>query len=549
MYLSPLKLKLTHIISNNKIKNPEFDNKLLSIEGLSVLAASKLEDQRIGVSFTEKHMVKKDFYMPPEIPKMGLQDEYLELCKLSSCTNQTMQKELQRGNAVADYCWLTSLKTNSIILNGNIRALNYMIQRCSKSELSELNIFAKQLYELLFPMSTKHIKKPPITKVKSAFNIYNSAPEAPSLTALYKHNISFFYRKIDEETLEKQQQNRNLIKQLLTDLSQGKISIHDTHATNILSIDSNRLQPSVTLLNYYDEQEYLDMLSSAILFENDENLLDINNHINSVPDDLRIGGTAPNLEEIKKGMLSSLLNKKTSLSDLEDSTAEVDESVPNTMRMIHILEYWDKLFLRNQTNTEEFSNIKKGNTEQQFLLDVYNGKRMVRSDKLGRAFEFIDYTFEVESSFCVNRQLNRHRLMNKINNKVITARNSYESFIFPNEIMQNQLLFTEYKNLIDKSFELYRKIIECSKDYYTAQYVLPQSVKTRLLMKVNARQLDYMLSQGTNSAPQIHDEFRLVCQQLFTTVESVHPNITQFFKFCDMEIYPQGRQKQMIPLE
>jgi thymidylate synthase ThyX len=284
------------------------------------------------------------------------------------------------------------------------------------------------------------------------------------------------------------------------------------------------------------------MLCYIILFENDENLLDSDDqYINSIPDDVRI--ESPNVRDLKKGVLSSLLNKQVSISELENSTAEIDESTPNALRMTHILEYWEKLLFQNKNNSEEFT--RKGNTEQQFLLDTYIGKRMVRRDKLGRAFEFIDYTFDVESSFRINRELNRHRIINKINNKVVTARNSYESFIFPNEVMQNQELFIKYKALLDKSFKLYRKVIDRTKDYYTAQYVLPLSVKTRQIMKINARQIDHLL--GLRTTPQTHDEFRLVAQQIFTLIESVHPNISRFFKFCDMiDNYPLGRLKQEL---
>jgi thymidylate synthase ThyX len=136
------------------------------------------------------------------------------------------------------------------------------------------------------------------------------------------------------------------------------------------------------------------------------------------------------------------------------------------------------------------------------------------------------------------REFKRHRTLSAIYPQVITPRNSYDSFIFPFEIVQNKDLFDIYRNLIDKSFGLYQKIVKKA-GYVTAQYVLPLSTRCNYLAKINLRELDYLLSLRTT--PQAHQEFRTLCQNMYSLVKIIHPNVSKLLTFVDMNTYNLGR--------
>jgi thymidylate synthase ThyX len=225
----------------------------------------------------------------------------------------------------------------------------------------------------------------------------------------------------------------------------------------------------------------------------------------------------------------------------EDST--VNKITENTICYDDLMDYWYYNSVESDTAIyQDYENDKELtlNKDQEYLIQKYIGERQTRRDKLGRAFEFIDYSFELSTSFRIMREFKRHRLTSSIYPAVVTARNSYDSFIFPIEIIQNKRLFDAYKKLIDKSFELYQKIVNKA-GYVTAQYVLPLSTRCNYISKINARELDYIF--GLRTTPQTHDEFRCLCQGMFTLVKTVHPNISKLLSFTDMNTYNLGRIK------
>lgn len=593
----------------------ELASETIGIEGLSIIAASKLTDNRIGISFIEKStryvpFSPDSFYIPEKLYELGLVDEFKDLCGLSYRTfnkifnslsdifkinhdvNKYMffdsekQKEVafdkltvtqdinnaikahnraikDKAFDIAGYSWLTSLKTN-IGFNCNARALEYLITKSKQSTIPELNNLSDNLYTLLsqsiepFIVRTKSIEG-----VDNKFNIYG---KEPSVISLYKHNIATLIRSFDnfdknmnssyydEEEEEEEEDineprpelrtNTNLVKSLLTELAlKGKNkNIHFKESTSdSIHIDSSNFEPGVSIVQFMDEQIAIDTLCSVILFENDENLLEYDEkNINNIDNSLRILGI--DKSKVKSGILYDIINKHKTIKNIYENDTTVVPTSENTLKFEDLQGYWHEN--RNVNDTPIFQDYVDPTLftltkDQEYLINRYIGERKSRRNKLGRAFEMIDYMFEITSSFRIMREFKRHRLSSSIYPQLLTARNSYDSFIFPSSIMQDKDLFEIYKNLIDRSFVLYTKVAK--KDYITAQYCLPLSTKCKYISKNNLRQLDYLLSIRT--MPQVHPEFRDIAQSMYETLLIIHPNLAKLLSFVDPNEYSLGRMK------
>jgi thymidylate synthase ThyX len=623
--------------TNNKDRGPTFINKLLSefgddsvaeldsqqvgIEGLSLLAASKLTDRRIGISFLEKStryvpFSADSFYIPSEIFEMGLVDDYKNLCALSYKTFQFIYNDLlsllkeqypiesyyfydsitkkevpfeslsleydlsmaekayqrslkDKAFDNAGYAWLLSLKTN-IGFNGNSRAIEYLLKNCKVSPLSELRELEFNLYNLLSENIEPFIKraKNPEHQIinTNPFSIY-SPSNGDSIISVYKHNIVNLLRTYDHfhtdldnidpmmmdenpKIPKNMKQNTNLVKNLLTEIGLAKndgtkIHLKDVKTGNDMPtrIDLENFRPVVDIVSFMNEQFCIDQLCSAIIYENNENLLYYDDkNSNNIDENLRI--LPANLTNIKAGVLYDIINNNRVLEDFGYIDTRVNKTTENTLSFNDISSYWqENAGLEDNPVHQDYLDKKKLSLtqDQSYIIKKYIGERRNRRDKLGRAFEFIDYTIELSSSFRIMREFKRHRLLNLLSQKVITARNSYASFIFPDIFLKNQHLFNEYKYLLEQSFTLYDKIIKKSNDYHTAQYVLPAGVRTNYVFKINFRELDHLLSLRTT--PQSHEEFRHICQGIYNLLMIIHPNLIKQLEFVDLNEYSLGRLK------
>ena len=591
----------------------ELASEQVGIEGLSLLAASKLTDQRVGISFLEKStryvpFSPDSFYIPAELYHYGLVDEYKSLCGLSYKTfnfiyndvielshekypiknclffdsklnkevifeNLSLESDVKNAEnaykrAVKDkafdnagYCWLLGLKTNTGF-NGNARAIEYLLQKCYLSPLSELKALSYHLYSLLSQSIEPFITRSSfitqgedqVITSKNPFEIYSGGN---SIIGVYKHNIVNLLHTYDtfQEGLEDiepkrpktMKQNTNLVKNILTEIGLStkegnKINLKESKS-NIIRVDPESFRPSVDIVSFMNEQWCIDQLCSAILFENNENLLDYDEqNINNIDENLRILDV--DTSKVKAGILFDIINGNKLLEDFNGIDTSVNRTTENTLTFNDINAYWEENnTIKDNPIYQDYLDKNKStiNKEQNFIINKYVENRKSRRDKLGRPFEFIDYTMELSSSFRVYRDLKRHRQMSLISSPLVTARNSYSSFIFPDLYIKNQHLFNEYKHLIDESFKLYNKIIKKSNDYHTAQYVLPTGVRHNYLIKTNLRHLDHMLSLRTQ--PSGMDEYRQICQGIYSLLMVIHPNLLKILKFVDMSQYPLGRLK------
>lgn len=168
------------------------------------------------------------------------------------------------------------------------------------------------------------------------------------------------------------------------------------------------------------------------------------------------------------------------------------------------------------------------------IIRAYFKFRENRRHRLGRAFETIDYSFELTTNYGVFRDLHRHRLLT----------------------MSRQLLSTKYgfdipKEIIELGIE--KDYIDCmyfSNDTYKsiansmpleAQYVVNFAYRYPYFIKMNLREACHMIELRTT--PQGHADYRNACQQIYSLIKYVHPVISEGIKFVDMHNYELERFK------
>lgn len=471
----------------------------------------------------------------------------------------------------ASYCWLTSLTTN-IGFNANCRSLEYLLHNLKASRLNENFNLGENMLSLLnhsIAPFLKRVDQEVITDQSQSgylisnsenFNTYN--PDgSDSMISVYKANIVNLLKPYDtfqedlehidggtaklspEQRLRAEQQknhkktNMNILNQILHN--------NDTIArikTDVPYVNQDNFRPSIFLADHRDEKRCINLLCAAILSQYNENLLDYDEYnFNNLDANLRIKPLEPN--SIQNGILYDLVNESKTIDEIANLYDDIhlNRITENGLRLNEFITYFEESSTTFDTTLyQDYDSDKLVITkDQQFLINSYVKNRRNRRQTLGRAFETVDYLFDITSSFRVFRDLKRHRINTLIKPPVLTTRNSFDNYIFPDLILKNENLFNAYKLLIEKSYALYEKLIKGTNDYITAQYVLPLAVKFNYSIKINARALDYLLSLRT--IPQGHEEYREICQLIYSTVKIVHPNIAKLFKFVDLNKYNLGR--------
>ncbi len=146
-----------------------------------------------------------------------------------------------------------------------------------------------------------------------------------------------------------------------------------------------------------------------------------------------------------------------------------------------------------------------GIDERIALIQAYVGERRNRRHKPGRAFERIDYRFDVLSDYGGFRDLQRHRLLT-IEWQSLTPNHGYAR---PDLIDEAGVggLFTE---TMERSARLYDDL---KPDFpQQAQYAVAMAYRLRYIMQFNAREAIHMLE--LRSAPQGHPSYRRVVLEM-----------------------------------
>jgi thymidylate synthase ThyX len=170
--------------------------------------------------------------------------------------------------------------------------------------------------------------------------------------------------------------------------------------------------------------------------------------------------------------------------------------------------------------------------ERNRVIRTYTEFRTSRRHRPGRAFEMVNYTFELFTNFGIFRDLHRHRILT-LERQLLSTRHGYD---LPPEMVDSGL-DKDFRDCMYLSKHAYEEIAKTMPE--EAQYVVNFAYRYPYFVKMNLREACHMVELRT--APQGHPDYRIVCQKIYNEIMRVHPQLAQGIKFVDMNRYQLER--------
>jgi len=179
------------------------------------------------------------------------------------------------------------------------------------------------------------------------------------------------------------------------------------------------------------------------------------------------------------------------------------------------------------------SYIKSMPTEERHkIIRTYTEFRTNRRHRPGRAFEMVDYTFELFTNFGMFRDLHRHRVLT-MERQLLSTRHGYD---LPQELVDAGL-DKQFAECMQLTKEVYQAIAKTMPE--EAQYVVNFAYRYPYFAKMNLREACHMIELRT--APQGHPDYRIACQKMYSEIKRVHPVLAEGIKYADMSAYKLER--------
>jgi len=179
------------------------------------------------------------------------------------------------------------------------------------------------------------------------------------------------------------------------------------------------------------------------------------------------------------------------------------------------------------------SNVKKMNSNKKNQIIMSFAKlRKNRRHRPPRAFELVNYTFDLINNFGMFRDFHRHRALT-LERQLLTTEHS---FSMPKEITLLGM-DKDYNDCMYKSKEVFEMI---RKKYpLQAQYVVNFAYNYPYFMHLNLREACHLIELRT--IPQGHSDYRKVAQLMYREIKKVHPNLSKILKYVDTKEYDLER--------
>lgn len=439
----------------------------LAVEWISNIAAKKIEDGRIGLSYLEKSSRyipfdkkvgnKYNYYRDERILKSKYADLYIESCDnafdVYSKSIDLMQKFISEIEPIDDFVYFDSISISEKPFSKLTNKQD--IESAKKVYKSTVRSRALDILRNLLPAAT--LTNLGITGNGRAFEylltkLYCSElTELTNLANLINSELDCVIPSFIKRVNEKHGKSLQLF---ITNTNREISKLTDNYLGNLQPDYSPQ---DVRLIDYTDSKDALVKVVSAILYENA--------HGQSLYDIIKL---------------------------VESFTQE---------------------------------KIKE-------IIFAYTKFRGNRRHRPGRAFEMVEYLFEMFTNFGMFRDLHRHRILT-IERQLLSTKHGYD---IPKEVIYSGIE-KDFKDCMYLSDNVYRKLAKTMP--YEAQYAVNFAYKYPYFIKINLRELYHMVELRTIS--QGHPDYRYICQEIYKKVNGVHPLLTKGMKFVDLNRYELGR--------
>lgn len=433
----------------------ELSNVQMAIEGISNIALNDIEKSRIGISFLEKSSryvdYTKDFrYYTPDVIKYNedLFREYTHLMELSrDC-----------------YAAAITTLTDHVFNQYPIESLTfYDSEQKKETRYDHLSLTSDK--EAARKIHLKSIKEYVLDNVRSFL--------PSSLITNVAFNVNF-----------------RSLRELLTRLAASKLQESNRTYHNLMDM----LEPYHLLLKRINP-EYR---------QKNNDLFDIYNSRNSVITIYK-NYIQEYIDEYEEAEAAPIYNDRPKVYTKPDTRMVwmYDKETSEALISAAIISEYDDITTKN-INFADMVNyfLDEDNctiAQKEYLVQNYTKNRESKFDKAGIAFEFLDFIFEIHSSFGTFRDLRRHRALTRVYDKVITTKRGY---LTPREFHFSDRVVKNYVDLQAKYSALYDKILEkTDNNYYVAQYCTNFGNIIKYIFKANLRELTTLceLRTGLNA--------------------------------------------------
>ena len=439
----------------------------LAVEWISNIAAKKIEDGRIGLSYLEKSSRyipfdkkvgnKYNYYRDERILKSKYADLYIESCDnafdVYSKSIDLMQKYISEIEPIDDFVYFDSISISEKPFSKLTNKQD--IESAKKVYKSTVRSRALDILRNLLPAAT--LTNLGITGNGRAFEylltkLYCSElTELRNLASLLNSELDCVIPSFIKRVNEKHGKSLQLF---ITNTNREISKLTDNYLGNLQPDYSPQ---DVRLIDYTDSKDALVKVVSAILYEN-----------------------------------------------------------------AHGQSLYDIIKLVKSFTQEKIKEII-------FAYTKFRGNRRHRP---GRAFEMVEYLFEMFTNFGMFRDLHRHRILT-IERQLLSTKHGYD---IPKEVIYSGIE-KDFKDCMYLSDNVYRNLAKTMP--YEAQYVVNFAYKYPYFIKINLRELYHMVELRTIA--QGHPDYRYICQEIYKKVNDVHPLLTKGMKFVDLNRYELGR--------
>ena len=138
--------------------------------------------------------------------------------------------------------------------------------------------------------------------------------------------------------------------------------------------------------------------------------------------------------------------------------------------------------------------------------------------------DHVVYMFEIEDcSRVTTHQLVRHRAVSYDQESQRFSAATREGVIVPPSVQSNEAAYKAYDDALKIVYAAYEKMVAAGVPKEDARYVLPSSIKTKLVMTLNARSLMHLVWQRT--ALQAQWEIRELATSLHGLAQEATPEL------------------------
>ncbi len=178
-----------------------------------------------------------------------------------------------------------------------------------------------------------------------------------------------------------------------------------------------------------------------------------------------------------------------------------------TVTWAALISYWD------DWETEAFEKMSERDVEMHLPKVLGYGHESI--------LEHATLTFSIEgcSRVCTH-QLVRHRLASYTQQSMryikINPRDVEETFVIPESVKNNSELYEKWKKLMKETIQLYEESYKAGIHQEDARFLLPQAVRTKIVVTMNLRELKHFL--GLRACERAQWEIREVAWKMLEEI-------------------------------